>query len=88
MIIEFFPEGIIALQKELASGYHPTLAQKLANHRTEDWEIKLAEIASHCSVILNDTYQVEDLDKLGFILAGRLEVLREVIPAQIIQTIQ
>lgn len=88
MILEFFPEGIIALQKELATGYHPTLAQKLGNHRPEDWEVKLAEIASHCSVILDDTYQVEDLDKLGFILAGRLEVLREVIPAQIIQPLQ
>lgn len=88
MILEFFPEGIIALQKELASGHHPTLAQKLGNHPTVDWEVKLAEIASHCSVILDDTYQVEDLDKLGFILAGRLEVLREVIPAQIIQPLQ
>lgn len=84
MIIEFFPEGIIALQKELASGYHPTLAQKLAKHRIDDWEVKIAEIASHCSIILDGTYQAEDINKLGFILAGRLEVLREVIPAQTI----
>lgn len=88
MILEFFPDGLIALQKELATGFHPTLVQKLGNHRPEDWEIKIAEIALHCSVILDDTYQVEDLDKLGFILAGRLEVLREVIPAQNIIPIQ
>ena len=86
MIHEYFPEGIIALQKELATGLHPQLEKLLANHPAVEWEIKLAEIASYCGVLLDDTYQKEDFNQLGFILAGRLEVLRELPkPQEIIQ---
>ncbi len=88
MIHEYFPEGIIALQKELATGLHPQLEKLLANHPVNEWEIKLAEIAAYCGVLLNDTYHPEDLNKLGFILAGRLEVLREIAPAQTIIQLQ
>lgn len=84
MTLEFFPEGLIALQKELATGYHPKLVKLLANHPPNEWEIKIAEIASYCGILLDDTYQKEDFDHLGRILAGRLEVLREIAPAQTI----
>lgn len=84
MIIEFFPEGYIALNKELATGLHGGLERKLNNHAADDTDIKLAEIASHCSIVLNGAYTIEERDKLCFILAGRLEVLRELAPPQVI----
>ena len=43
-----------------------------------EWEIKLAEIATYCGVILDDTYQPEDINKLGFILAEKLYAKRDV----------
>jgi hypothetical protein len=88
MIHEYFPEGLIALQKELATGLHPQLEKLLANHPANEWEIKIAEIATYCGVLLDDTYHKEDFNKLGFILAGRLEVLREIPKAQNIIAIQ
>lgn len=84
MIIEFFPEGYIALNKELACGMHEGLCKKLNNHAVDDIDVKLAEIASHCSVVLDGTYTLEEREKLCFILAGRLEVLREIAPPQTI----
>lgn len=79
---EMFPEGYIALNKELASGLHPKLEKLLANHPADDVDVKLAEIASYCQVILDGTYTIEERDKLCFILAGRLEVLREIPDAK------
>ena len=84
MIIEFFPSGYIALNKELATDLHAGLQRKLNNHAVDDTDIRLAEIASHCSVVLNGTYTIEERNKLCFILAGRLEVLREIAPPQVI----
>ena len=84
MIVEFFPDGYIALSKELATGLHSGLEKKLGNHAMDDVDIKLAEIASHCSIVLNGTYTLEERNKLCFILAGRLEVLREIAPPQTI----
>lgn len=75
--IEYFPEGIIALNAELATGLHPRLEKLLANHPANETEIRLAEIASYVGVILDGIYHPEDLNNLGRILAGRLEVLRE-----------
>lgn len=83
--IEFFPEGLILLNEELASGYHPTLEKKLAKHPPDEWEIRLAEIASHCSVALDGIYPKEQISELAAILSGRLQVMREfVAPQQII----
>ena len=84
MIIEYFPDGYNALSKELATGLHSGLEKKLSNHPVDEVDIKLAEIASHCSIVLNGTYTLEARDKLCFLLAGRLEVLRELPSAQVI----
>ena len=80
----FFPDGYIALNKELASGLHESLAVKLANHPVDEIDVKLAEIASHCSIALKGDYSLEERNKLCFILAGRLEVLRELPKSQTI----
>lgn len=84
--IQMFPDGIIALNRELASGYHPTLARKLANHPADEVEVRLAEIAQHCSVALDGIYGSEQIDELSAILAGRLEVLRELVAPIYIDT--
>ena len=75
-----FPEGYIALNKELASGFHSALEAKLANHPVDEVDIRLAEIATHCSVILDGIYTLAERDHLCAVLAGRLEVLREIAP--------
>lgn len=84
MKLELFPEGLIALNKELATGLHPKLETLLANHPAGEWEIKLSEIAAYCQVALDGVYPPEQISELGFILAGRLEVLREFPHAQTI----
>jgi hypothetical protein len=75
---QMFPEGYIALNRELATGFHPKLEKLLANHPVDEVDIKLAEIASHCLVVLDGTYTIAERDRLCFILAGRLEAIREV----------
>lgn len=77
MVLEFFPEGYIALNRELATGLHKKLEKLLEVHPVEETDIRLAEIASYCSVVLDGTYTIGERDKLCFILAGRLEALRE-----------
>lgn len=77
---EMFPEGYIALNKELATGLHPKLEKLLANHPADETDIKLAEIANYCLIALDATYTLAERDKLCFILAGRLEAMRE-LPA-------
>jgi hypothetical protein len=76
-IIQEFPPGFIALNQELATGLHPKLEKILAAQTDTDVDIRLAQIASYCSVILDGTYTLAERDKLCFALAGRLEVLRE-----------
>lgn len=82
--INLFPEGIIALNQELSTGYHPLLVELLSRHPVSEWEIRFAHIAAYCEVILDGEYITDDFNRLGFILAKRL-VLKRVYPqAQII----
>lgn len=75
--LQYFPEGFQALNKELSTGLHPKLETLLANHPANEMEVRLAEIATYCSIAMDGAYGQPELDKLCFILAGRLEVLRE-----------
>ena len=84
MQIKMLPEGIIALNKELVTGYHQKLEQLLERHGISEWEIRFAHIAAYCSIILDDTYYPEDFDRLGHILAKRLEEMRELPNTQVI----
>jgi hypothetical protein len=79
------PEGYIALNKELATGLHPKLEKifREAELPIEDVDMRLSLISGYCGIVLDGTYTVEERDKLCFLLAGRLEVLREA-PAGII----
>jgi hypothetical protein len=81
---EMFPEGYIALNRELATGLHPKLEKLLATvPDANDVDIRLAHIASYCEIMLDATYTLAERDKLCYVLAGRLEALREA-PAGII----
>ena len=86
MMLQFFPDGYAALNKELATGLHPKLEKLLANHPVEEVDIKIAEICTYCSIAVDGTYTLAERDNLCFILAGRLEVLREIpSPSIVIQ---
>ena len=88
MQIKMLPEGIIALNKELATGYHQKLERLLERHGPLDWEIRFAHIATYCSIILGDTYYPEDFDRLGEILVKRLGEMRELPNTEIIVPIK
>jgi len=79
---EMLPEGYIALNRELAIGLHPKLEKLLASSPVNETDEKLAKIAAYCSVVLDGMYSLAERDKLCFVLAGRLEVLRELPEAQ------
>lgn len=83
---EYFPEGYQALSAELATGLHPKLELLLGKYPADETDLKLSEIANYCRVALDGVYTIEERDKLCFILAGRLEVLREIPNAQTIIT--
>jgi hypothetical protein len=82
---EMLPEGYIALNKELATGLHPKLEASFVRTELpiEDVDMRLSLICAYCGVLLDGTYTLEERDKLCFVLAGRLEALREA-PAGII----
>ncbi len=84
MKIEFFPDGYIALNQELATGYHPKLELLLSEQPSDEVDIKLSIIAHYCAVLLDGTYTLEERDKLCHILVGRLTVLRVFPEAQTI----
>jgi hypothetical protein len=70
MILQFFPEEFLALQQEII--HHPDLQNKLANHPSTELEVRIAEVASHCNILLDDTYDENDLKRLAKILTKRL----------------
>lgn len=77
MIHELFPTEYVELQKELMTGFHPKLESILAAHAVDDIDMKLAQIASYCGIVLDGTYTLEDRIKLCRILRERLILLRE-----------
>jgi len=81
---QLFPEGYIAINKELATGLHPRLTELLSNQPGDEVDIRLSVIATYCGIALDGTYTIEERDKLCFILAGRLEVLREIPPGTVL----
>lgn len=83
-IIEMLPEGYIALNKELATGLHKALEEKLKRFPPDEVDMRLSEVCVHCGIVLDGAYTLAERDKLCAILAGRLEVLREIAPPQTI----
>lgn len=68
--LEYFPEAQIQLQEEIFQ--HPELCRLLQNHPPQEKEMRLAEIATYCGVLLDGMYMPEDIDKLCEILHRKL----------------
>ena len=71
---EMFSQHRLDLAAEVKK--HPTLIEYMQKHPQDEFEILLAEIASYCEVILNDSYTPSDLDNLCKILHQKLVVKR------------
>lgn len=69
--LDYFSPERIALARELRN--HPELCKLLANHASDEFEIKLAEIATYCEVILDGQYTQHDLDGLCDLLVRKLK---------------
>lgn len=74
LTVEIFDQEIIDLNIEV--GEHPALMEKLQEQPANEFEIRLAAIASYCEVILDATYTPEDIRKLCTLLTDKLRVKR------------
>lgn len=68
--INLFPEPFIQLQAELI--HHPALQEVLQQQPGAEWEIRLAQIAHYCEVILDGNYLPEDIERICEILRIKL----------------
>lgn len=75
--LEFFPRERLDLAQEVKE--HPDLLKLLANHKADEFEIQIAEIAAYCDVILDGEYLQSDLDNLCTILVKKLRNKRSII---------
>ena len=74
MNLKMFPEEFIRLSREVL--HHPVLQERLLNHPTDEFEIRLAEIATYCEVMLDGTYDELQQIQLAKILEKRLYNMR------------
>lgn len=76
---ELLSPPVRQLQEELVL-YHPTLCRVLYN--LEDWEERLAAIATYCDALMDGEYSIRMIDKVIDKLLPLLEKKREVQPGQ------
>lgn len=75
MHIEMWPEEIIALNKELATGYHPELEDRLRG--MNDFVERFGTIAAYCDVALDGVYTSDQMVAMvGAVFLDRLEKRR------------
>jgi hypothetical protein len=71
-----YPEEIIALNEELATGYHPKLEEQLAGQ--DDFIERFATIATYCDVALDGMYSSDQMVAMvGAVFLDRLVRRRE-----------
>ncbi len=70
MVIEYFPQNYQDLNREIVN--HPKLLELLQKHPPNEFELRLAEIAAYCDVVLDGQYFPSELDKLAGILVKKL----------------
>ena len=68
----FFPEEIIALNRELATGLHKPLEELLNAFGQNDLGNRLACIAAYCEIIVDGLYDGDQIAKLAGILYEKL----------------
>lgn len=61
--LAFFPESLIALNKEVTN--HTKLMVLLANHPAPEWEIRLAQICQYCGIAIDGTFDAEGIDYIA-----------------------
>ena len=71
----YFSDSRIALNQEVVE--HPELCERLVKHPAQEFEVRLAEIASYCDVVLDGWYNPDELDRLCDILWHRLKKKRK-----------
>lgn len=76
---ELLAAPVRQLQEELVL-YHPTLCRVLA--MIEDWEDRLAAIATHCDAKMDGAYSVSQIELVVEKLLPLLKDKREVQPGQ------
>lgn len=77
--IQLWPEEIIELNKELASGYHRELEEQLkevGSHESQ-WVERFATIAAYCEVALDGMYSSDQIVAICRVLLPRLMELRK-----------
>lgn len=87
IVFELFPQEYLDLDLELRSGYHPKL-EFISSYGSDEIDIKLAQIAAYCEVMLDGDYTLGDRIKLCLGLRDKL-ILKRVYPtAQVILSIK
>lgn len=78
MYLSYFPTETIALQQEILK--HPELVKKLesAGVMEQDISSKLAMIATHCNVVVDGDYTVDDIIGLCGHLTEKLQQMRTI----------
>ena len=68
--LAFFSMERIGLQQELK--HHPVLVDLLQKHAPDNFEMRLAEIAAYCGLILDGDYVAQDFDNICEICRHKL----------------
>ena len=66
-----FPEVYFQLQDECS--FHPQLQIQLANHPATEFEVKLAEIAAYCGIVLDGEYSDADFQHVAALCITKLK---------------
>lgn len=69
-----FPEEAIELSKEIL--HHPKLQERLARHPSSEFEVRLAEIALYCDVLVDGEYTNAEIVRLCGVLVRKLKEKR------------
>lgn len=84
IVFELFPQEYLDLNAELCTGYHPKI-EFISQYPPDELDLKLAQIAAYCEVMLDGDYDLEARIKLCKILKEKLIEKREYPSAQVIQ---
>jgi len=71
----YFSGAKQALNEEVLK--HPELRALLVNHPAEEFEVRLAEIAKYSGVMLDGTYDAQDIDNICELCLGELQKKKE-----------
>ena len=75
MQIQMFSESRIQLDREIKN--HPALMKLLQKHPANEIEIRIAEVAAYCGILLDDYYYEKDFDNICELCYWELRKRRE-----------